>query len=75
MEEKYKRVNCNFYDQLEAYGVQNKRLSIIYKDKEGEEVNTEIEIKTLETKEKAEYLITKSDLRIRLDKIVSLKVI
>ncbi len=74
MKDEYNRVNCNFYDQLEAYGVQNKRLAVIYKDENSKEITETIEIKTLETKEKAEYLITKSGLRIRLDKIVSLKV-
>jgi len=32
----------------------------------------EIEISTLETKDKAEYLVTKEGKKIRLDKIVSL---
>lgn len=70
----YKRVACTFYDQLEAYGVQNKTLQISYYNNEKQLQEATIRIKDLQTKNKEEFLITTTDIVIRLDKIQSIQV-
>ena len=71
MQEKYKQVNCNFYDQLERYATLKTKLFITYAQNNSE-IREEIEIKTLETQDKSEYLISNLDKRIRLDQIISI---
>ena len=70
--EKYNRINCNFYDQLEIFATFNKELNISYLDEDATVINDTIKIKTLETKNKEEFLITMLGRRIRLDKIVTI---
>lgn len=73
MKNEYKRVGCDFYDQLESYATLKKKIAIQYIDSSSSNsVYEEITIKTLETKNKEEFLISTSGLRIRLDKIISL---
>ncbi len=69
--DKYQKVSCDFYDQLEAFATQKKELSISYWANDSLITNDIITIKTLETKNKEEFLITTSGLRIRLDKIMT----
>lgn len=73
MKEEYKKVSCDLYDRLESYAIQQKSILIHYFDPAGFGViEDEIIIKTLETKNKEEFLVAASGLRLRLDKIVSL---
>jgi len=67
----YQRVSCGFYDQLESLATLNKQVLIIHLEDE-QEIQDKIHIKTFETKDKKEYLITSLGKRIRLDKIVSI---
>jgi len=68
----YQRVSCDYYDYLEMYAVQKKPLLLAYNDEHGATVKKHIQIKTLETKNKEEFLISTEGLRLRLDKIISL---
>lgn len=73
MDDKYKRVDCNFYDHLEIHATYKERLEIIYEKENGGNETIIVKIKTLETKDKAEFLITDEGQQIRLDKIISLR--
>ncbi len=69
-EKGYKPIDCNIYDEYERIAVQKKTiLLMIMKDFAVSEV--EGKIKTLETKDKVEYMILESGQRFRLDEIVS----
>lgn len=68
----YKRVSCDFYDQLEIGATYGKVLLIKYKDEDNMTLLTESSIKTLETKDKEEFVILDNGLRIRLDRIITL---
>lgn len=67
----YKRVSCNFYDQLELYATLKQTVLVRYKNQEGNEEEQELKIKTFETKNKEEFLISNDGLRLRLDNIIS----
>ena len=68
--DEYKRVNCDFYDQLEDYATKGKKLLLMVMD----DVSvSEIEgkIKTFATQNQIEFLILESGEHIRLDNIMS----
>ena len=69
MEENYKPVSCDFYDELEALATMKKRCDIIFMQQGG---RSQIKgtIADLYTREKVEYLKTDSGLEIRLDNLV-----
>ena len=73
MAKDYKRVSCDFYDLLESTATLKQKISITYQLEDGTFLTKEAFIQTLETKDKAEYLILKDQTRIRLDHISSLK--
>jgi Rho-binding antiterminator len=73
MEKEYKRISCHFYDKLESYASFKKKLMIAYSDEKNKVITAEVEIKTFETKNKSEYLITQKGKRIRLDQIISVE--
>ena len=66
----YKRISCDIYDEYERVAVQKKTLLLMVM---GDMMVEQIEgkIKTLETKNKEEFMILESGKRIRLDAIVS----
>lgn len=68
----YQRISCDYYDFLEMYAVQKKLLLLKYDDEHGATVEKHIQIKTLETKNKEEFMISTEGLRLRLDKIINL---
>ena len=72
MEEKYRRVSCNLYDELESYATLKKQLLVNYFEKEMKIKEEELLIVNLETKDKSEYLVTEKGTRIRLDQIISI---
>lgn len=67
-----KNISCNLYDELEIKATFGKNIDITYINTAGKESNISTRIKTLETKNKKEYLITDSDEKIRLDHIINL---
>lgn len=73
MKSPYQRISCDRYDQLEIYATFKNVLRVQYYDAEGQVVSSELSITTLQTKDKAEYLIANTGLRIRLDQIISIE--
>jgi Rho-binding antiterminator len=69
MEENYKPVSCDFYDELEALATQRKDCDIIFINNESRS-KIRAGIADLYTREKVEYMKTSSGLEIRLDKLV-----
>lgn len=67
----YKPVACDLVDQIEILATQKKQVELSYHT--GKSIVTEKHIlKTWETKNQEEFLITRSGLRVRLDKIQSI---
>lgn len=69
----YKRISCTDYDQFEIYAMRNTLLHIKYQDEEGQECQVQSRINSLQTRDKAEYLITEGELSIRLDRVLETK--
>lgn len=66
----YTCVGCEFYDQLEILAMRKNQVRIIYKNKENKNSTIVTYIKTLQTRNKEEFIVTLSGKEIRLDKIV-----
>ncbi|MFK8105280.1 MAG: hypothetical protein AB8G15_22400 [Saprospiraceae bacterium] len=73
MKSPYQRISCDRYDQFEIYATFKKQLRVQYLGADAKPTTSEFKIKTLETKDKAEYLISDTGLRIRLDQIISVQ--
>ena len=69
MDENYKPVSCDFYDELEALATLKKSCDIIFMN-DGGKSQIRARIADLYTREKVEYLKTASGLEIRLDKLL-----
>ena len=69
MEENYKPVSCDFYDELEALATMKKTCDITFFN-EGGKAKIRASIADLYTREKVEYLKTSAGLEIRLDKLI-----
>ena len=69
MDENYKPVSCDFYDELEALATLKKNCDIIFMNNGGKS-QIQAKIADLYTREKVEYLKTDSGLEIRLDNLV-----
>jgi transcriptional antiterminator Rof (Rho-off) len=72
---KYICIGCDLYDRLELLAMRATSVELIYKDEKNQLVKAYHTIKDLETKNKEEFLITKSGLRLRLDKVLNLDVL
>jgi len=68
---KYKPIDCNFYDILEANAVLKKKVEIIYLVEGEIEETIQSVIKDLYIKEKAEYMKLVNEQEIRLDRLIS----
>ncbi len=73
MKQKYQPINCNFYDELEILAMRGQSCSICFwKDLE---IQEQMEIKdtiiTIKIVDKAEFLILKEGMPIRLDLLIS----
>lgn len=71
MNNQYKPVSCNSYDQFEYAAMRKQMLEIIYHEGD-EELTTCEKALNLKTENKQEFLITESK-KIRLDRIVSIR--
>lgn len=71
---KYTAVNCFTYDWLEIHAIRKHKLLLCFLEN-NDTREEEVIIKTLETKNKEEFLLTTEGLRIRLDHIVSFSVV
>lgn len=65
----YQPVSCDFYDELTWIVLQNKPVVITYLQ-DMVPITTLVILRDIQTKNKAEYVITDSGLEIRLDYLV-----
>ena len=72
MDKEYKRISCDLYDQLEAYAIQKKELTITYLNAASKQEQFISRITDLKTANKEEFLITADGKTIRLDQLVSI---
>lgn len=68
----YKAVGCDFMDQIEILASRGKEVELTYLNEIGIAHKTITVLKTWETKEKEEFLITVDGLRLRLDYVLSI---
>ena len=71
MDDIYKTVSCQFYDELEALAVKKTYSRILYMDNENE-MYLEDFIIDFKTKNKEEFVIVSNGTQIRLDKIIKI---
>lgn len=67
----YIPVSCDLIDQIEIFATSKKIIKLVY-IRNNKEVSKDILIKTWETSNKEEFLVTNQDDRIRLDHILSI---
>jgi Rho-binding antiterminator len=67
----YKPISCDFYDELEAYAVQQKIVLVEFETPKGQMRQCEVRIVNLETRNKEEFVLLDNGLEIRLDFIHS----
>ena len=72
MAKEYQRISCDLYDQLEAYAIQKKELTITYLNAAGKQEKFISKIIDLKTANKEEFLISADGKTIRLDQLVSM---
>ncbi|HLK27805.1 MAG TPA: hypothetical protein VKT28_04440 [Puia sp.] len=70
MNKEYKRVSCDFYDELEAMAIHHKDCDIVFWDENDAKSIIHDRIKNLYASDGNEYLETGKGLIIRLDKII-----
>lgn len=68
--EEYKPVNCDFYDDLEAYSILKKELEILYENEEGETITIFGRIIDIYSKDRIEYMLLDSGKEIALTQLV-----
>ena len=71
MNQKYQPINCHFYDELELLAIRQQAIPIFYFTESAEEVQITDTIVDFKIIAQAEFLILKSGLKIRLDRLVS----
>ena len=71
MNQKYQPINCHFYDELELLAIRQQAISIFYFNKSEEELQIMDTIVDFKIIDQAEFLILKSGLKIRLDRLIS----
>ena len=71
MNQKYHPINCHFHDELELLAIRQQVIPIFYFDESKEELQIMDTIVDFKIIEQAEFLILKSDLKIRLDRLIS----
>lgn len=67
----YEPVSCDLVDQIEILATERKKLEVLYMDGEIEKTKAFF-LKTWITKNKEEFLVTESNIFIRLDQILSI---
>lgn len=72
MECPYQPISCDYYDFLEAWAVRRQQVQIHYLDEQGISHALAGVIRTLETRNKEEFMILDSGLEIRLDRIMAI---
>lgn len=70
-EKVYAPIDCNFYDELEAFATKGETVNIIYTNEIGVHLKTAGIIHNIFTREKSEYIELGHGNLIRLDKLIS----
>ena len=68
----YVPVGCSFIDYIEIFATERKKIELIYVDEANDPISVMTTLKTWETKDKVEYLVTVDGLLIRLDRVISI---
>ena len=71
MSTKYQPINCHFYDELELLAIRQQSCLIQYREDAEAIVERTDVILDFKIIEQAEFMVLKSEVKIRLDKIVS----
>lgn len=72
MEKKYIPINCDFYDEIEILAMRKSKCKVVYRDKEDIVQTIEGVINNVFSKNKEEFLIVNDELKIRLDRLISI---
>jgi len=70
MDREYKKVSCDFYDELEAFAIMRKTCKIEYWNENGIKTMAHDQIRNLYSREGIEWLETAKGLKIRLDELI-----
>ncbi|WNJ19215.1 hypothetical protein [Pontibacter sp. G13] len=66
----YQAISCNIYDELEIRAMRRKSVDILFEDHDGKEQHlTQVKIADLQAVQGVEYLLTDTDVKIRLDQL------
>lgn len=68
----YKPIDCGWYDHFEAYATRGTELMISYTEEDGKTKEFVDKIVDLQTRNKEEFAIFSSGLKLRLDQIITL---
>ena len=70
MSDKYKPINCDFYDHFEIFSMRQSWLSLKLKDHPSYQA---VKIKSLQTQEKSEFALLSDGAKIRLDQVLEIQ--
>lgn len=70
METKYKPIDCDFYDVLEAVATEKRYVKVYYYSEIRELLSAMAIVKDIYTRDKMEFLVLNTGEEIRLDRIV-----
>lgn len=71
MPAKYKPISCHFYDELELLAIRQTSCPILYYNETNQQLATTDIIVDFKIINHAEFMLLKSGLQIRLDRIIS----
>ncbi len=72
MEKKYIPISCDFYDEIELLALRKSKCKVIFRNANNEEELIEGVISNVFSKNKEEFLEMEGDVKIRLDRLVSI---
>lgn len=67
MQKEYQRIDCHYYDELEAIATLRKKVTILYETEEGPATLEAVGIQDLFAKNKEEFVKLSNGLILRLD--------
>jgi Rho-binding antiterminator len=70
MKDEYRKMSCDFYDELEALAIRNKDCDITFLNENESKQIIHDSIKNLYSSKGIEYLETRKGAKIRLDKLI-----
>lgn len=72
MKKKYSPISCDFYDKIELLALRKSTCKVIFRNANDEEEMIEGVINNVFAKNKKEFLDMGGDIKIRLDRLVSI---